>query len=179
MTAKKTKKSTKNTTKPASRKKAPATKRARKSKVEMVSYSIRMTIPTGQYANIQPEIIVKGGSLEEAHTYVAPHMNKLWKDYFMISERKTEVVVKPAPVKPAPVKPEPVKPEPVVEESSSPISETALVRATQAIQSCKSPEALDLIIKQVGASTKLEEEQKKSLLPLLDEKSAELHTKNK
>jgi len=113
----------------------------------------------------------------------------LWKDYFMISERKTEVVVKPAPVKPAPVKPEPVKPEPVkpepvkpepvVEESSSPISETALVRATQAIQSCKSPEALDLIIKQVGASTKLEEEQKKSLLPLLDEKSAELHTKNK
>lgn len=54
----------------------------------MVSYSIKMVIPTGDYANIQPEIIVKGGTLEEAHLYIAHHMNKLWKEYYLISQRK-------------------------------------------------------------------------------------------
>ena len=54
-----------------------------------------MVIPTGQYANIQPEIIVKGGTVEEAHDYIAPHMNKLWKEYYLINERRPEEPKKP------------------------------------------------------------------------------------
>lgn len=144
------------------------TKKVTKPKVELVSYSIRMVIPTGQYANIQPEIVVKSNDLEEAHAYVAPHMNKLWKEYFMISERKVE----PTPSKTVPV--QPVTPaQPVVE--ASPVSDVAFTKATQAIQSCLSADALDLIIKQIGVSTKLTDENKKALLPLIEDKSKELN----
>ena len=137
---------------------------APQNEVEMISYAIKMTIPTGQYANIIPEIVVKAGNPEEAHAYIAPHMNKLWKEYFMISERKKDVV---KPVQP--------KPEVAPVEEASPVSDVALVKATQAIQSCMSTEALDLIIKQIGVSVKLTEENKKSLLPLIETKSKELN----
>lgn len=137
-------------------------------KVEMISYSMRMVIPTGQYANIQPEIVVKAGTLEDAHAYIAPHMNKLWKEYFMVSERKQEVQ-KPAPQH----SPQPAS-EPAPQESS-PVSDVALVKATQAIESCMSSEALNLIIKQIGVSTKLTDENKKQLLPLVEAKSKELN----
>jgi len=143
---------------------------AKKPVVEMVSYSVRMVIPTAQYANIQPEIIVKGGTPEEAHAFLAPHMNKLWKEYFMISERpkaepaKTVYKKDPAPETPAPVV-----------QVASPIADVALLKATQAIQSCLSSEALDLIIKQIGASVKLTAENKASLLPVIEEKSKELN----
>ena len=36
---------------------------APKSKPELISYSMKMVIPTGQYANIQPEIVVKAGTV--------------------------------------------------------------------------------------------------------------------
>jgi len=161
---------TKKTTKKTTTKKKVTPK---KDAVEMISYSIKMTIPTGQYANIQPEIVVKAGTPEAAHKYVAPHMNKLWKEYFMISDRKETVVEKPKTTPKA----EPTA-EPKSEEvESSPISDTALVKATQAIQSCKSSDALDLIIKQIGVSTKLTDEHKESLLPLVEEKSKELNPK--
>ena len=91
------------------RKRNAAKKLASQNEPEMVSYGMKMTIPTGQYANIQPEIVVKAGSPEEAHKYIAPHMNKLWKEYFMISERKTDVAK--APVTKAPVTKAPVKAE--------------------------------------------------------------------
>ena len=48
----------------------------KKMKVEMVSYSIKMVIPTGAYANIQPEIVVRAGTVEDAHDFIAPHINK-------------------------------------------------------------------------------------------------------
>ena len=64
------------------------TKKVKKEKVikpavTMISYSIKMVIPTGQYANIQPEIVVSAGTPEEAERFIAPHMNKLWKEYYM------------------------------------------------------------------------------------------------
>lgn len=159
-------------------KKAPAKKKVAKKepKIEMVSYSIKMTIPTGQYANIIPEIVVKAGTPDEAHQYIAPHMNKLWKEYFMISERKTEVV-KPVAKVETPVAPTPTA-EPVntpAPAEASPVSDVALVKATQAIESCLSTEALDLIIKQIGVSTKLTDENKQSLLPIVEAKSKKLN----
>ena len=66
-----------------------------KPKVELISYSMKMVIPTGNYANIQPEIVVKAGTVEEAHDYIAPHFNKLWKEYYLCNERR------PEPVKPS------------------------------------------------------------------------------
>ena len=165
------------------RKKNAAKKLATQNQPEMISYGMKMTIPTGQYANIIPEIVVKAGTPDEAHKYIAPHMNKLWKEYFMISERKPEVV-KPVAPKPPVVTPTPVvevapvvtpevESEPVRDES--PVADVALVKATQAIQSCLSTEALDLIIRQIGVSTKLTDENKKSLLPIVEAKSTELN----
>ena len=48
----------------------------KKPKVTLISYAMKMVIPTGNYSNIQPEIIVKAGTIEEAHSFIAPHMNK-------------------------------------------------------------------------------------------------------
>ena len=145
---------------------------------EMVSYSMKMVIPTGEYANIQPEIVVKAGTMDEAHQFIAPHMNKIWKEYFNISKRREEPVTKPvvsrpvatvATTPPAPVTPEPVTP-------PSPVSSVALTKATQAIQSCLSIEAFNLIVAQIKASVKLTDDDKLSLAPLLMEKEAELGT---
>jgi hypothetical protein len=129
-------------------------------KVELISYSMKMVIPTGNYANIQPEIIVKAGTVEEAHDYIAPHFNKLWKEYYLCSERR------PEPVKPSPE----TTPQP-------PASSVAFTKASQAITSCLSLEALDIISKQIGASVKLTEEDKNKLVNPLAIKFAELNGK--
>ncbi len=145
--------------------------------VEMISYSIRMTIPTGAYANIIPEIIVKAGTVEEAEAYVIPHMNKLWKEYFMCSERLNQ------PAKLAEKAPEAPKMPPVVENPApvvadeavpAPASAVALNKATQAIASCMSKEALALIEAQVEKSVKLNDENKVALRVLLTEKMKDL-----
>ena len=167
------------TKKKATKKRAPA-----KPKVEMVSYEMGMTIPTGQYANIMPRVIVKGGTMEEAHDFIAPHMNKLWKEYYLINERKVvpptpkpEPVATPAPapvVAPAPTPAPTQEPEvgtpvaPVAE--ASPVSSVAMTKATQAIQSCTSNDALNLIIDQIEKSVKLTNADKDLLLPMASEK---------
>lgn len=140
-------------------KKEPVAKapKALKPKIELVTYSMRMVIPTGQYANVQPEIVVKGGSIEEAHDFIAPHMNKLWKEYYLISERR------PAPAAPAKAP------------DIAPASDVAYLKAHQAIQSCMSQEALNLIAHQVSVSTKLAQADKELLIPAISKKSDELH----
>jgi hypothetical protein len=146
-----------------------------KPKVELVSYSMKMVIPTGNYANIQPEIVVKAGTVEEAHDYIAPHFNKLWKEYYLVSERR------PEPVKPQypPVQANPTSTAtnatPSTPEGSTPVSSVAFTKASQAIASCLSIEALDIIANQIGVSVKLTEEDKGKLVPLLEVKSKELN----
>ena len=142
---------------------------APKIKPELVSYSMKMVIPTGQYANIQPEIVVKAGTVEEAHDYIAPHFNKLWKEYFMCSERRPE----PKPVAPVAPAPTPVVTPEKVEDS--PVSSVAFTKASQAIISCLSLEALEIIRKQIGVSVKLTDEDKVALVPLLESKLKELN----
>lgn len=73
-------------------------KKVKVPKIKLVSYSMKMTIPTGQYANIIPEIVIKAESVEQAHDFIAPHMNKLWKEYYMVSERRP--ADKPEPIGP-------------------------------------------------------------------------------
>ena len=183
-------------------KKAPVKKVVKASVVEMVSYAMKMVIPTGQYANIQPEIVVKAGDPEVAHKFLAKHMNKLWKEYYLVNERRPEpspvaltpppVVVSPTPAQKAaagqPVVTATTPPKveattttapPVLEPlvvPEPPPSSVALVKATQAIESCMSNEALELIMAQVEKSVKLTEEDKTQLIPLLAEKSKLLNT---
>lgn len=147
-------------------------KKVTKNKVEMVSYSIKMTIPTGQYANIIPEIVVTAGTIEEAHDYIAPHMNKLWKEYYMISERPTSVPkTTPEPIN-VPVTPE-VKVTPQI--PVAPITAVAFTKASQAISSCLSQQALDLIMNQIKLSVKLDEKEKDKLYVLVINKQKELN----
>jgi hypothetical protein len=55
-----------------------------------------------------------------------------------------------------------------------PTSSVALIKATKAIESCLSVDALDIIDKQVANSVKLTDEDKAALLPLMEKKYAEL-----
>ena len=186
---------------------------------EMISYSIKMVIPTGQYANIQPEIVVKSSSVEDAHDFIAPHMNKLWKEYYLINERRPEPIKVPVakPFVPIPgsecstmpaeinttvttapksaylVDPKPLtsdtKPMTVEEICEAtggkvveidgvpvtpPASSVALLKATQAIESCLSMDALEIIGAQVEKSVKLTHEDKETLQPLLIERAKKL-----
>jgi hypothetical protein len=88
----------------------------------------------------------------------------LWKEYFMINERRIEVAPVVTPVQPQPV----IVPE-------SPVSSVAFTKASQAIASCLSREALDLIINQVAASVKLTDDDKVKLNPVLEAKFNELN----
>ena len=168
---------------------------AKENKPEMISYEMKMVIPTGQYANIQPCIIVKGGSIEEAHDFVAPHMNKLWKEYFMISERPTKITPPnivitdtlkngfkaetPTPVAPEAPKITPEQPDGPITPPPAPASAVASNKATQAVASCMSREALDLIATQVEKSVKLDENDKIVLRKMIAEKVKDFDEKSK
>ena len=156
-------------------KSTPVKRKAPVKKPEIISYSIRMVIPTVAYGNIQPEIVVKANSLEEAHDFIVPHMNKLWKEYYLVDGKRPAATPKVTLTKP---KDSMEKVIPTLEEmksdKSSPISSVALVKATQAINSCRSMEAYELIVNQVRISVKLTDEDKQSLRPILKDKYLEL-----
>lgn len=146
------------TAKTKKEKKSLAKPVANDKKVELISYSMKMVIPTGNYANIQPEIVVKAGTVEEAHDYIAPHFNKLWKEYYLVSERR----------------PEPVAPQPAQAQTAPqpPASSVAFTKASQAITSCLSHKALEIIKHQIEVSVKLTPEDKEKLQPLIVDRIA-------
>jgi hypothetical protein len=144
-------------------------KEATEGKVELVSYSMKMVIPTGQYANIQLEIIVKATSVEAAERYMAPHFQKLWKDYFMCTERRPAPVVTARQATPIDMA--------IINGDTNPVSTVALIKATQAIESAKSIEAMHMISDRILASVKLTNEEKKELLPKWQARLAELNLK--
>lgn len=140
-----------------------------KKEPKMVSYSLKMTIPTGPYANIIPEIVVNADNMEQAYLFIAPHLNKLWKEYYMISERVNKPIA-PQDVKMLPNEQQIVSNSQVTE---SPINSVAFNRATQAINSCTNKEALDLIADRVEKSVKLTPEDKDILKPIIKDKYGE------
>lgn len=153
-----------------------------KKDVVLVSYSMKMTIPTGQYANIIPEILVKAGTVEDAHDFIAPHMNKLWKEYFMINERprpteKMTVTPTPSDISVTVPKTAMDSGTTTINEVKSPVESVALTKATQAVNSCVSKEALDMIKTQIDKSVKLNSGDKSALLKLVETKSTELNGK--
>ena len=133
-----------------------------------------MVIPTGAYANIQPEITVEASNPEEAHDYIAKHMDKMWKEYFMVNERVVQEAPKVCPAVVAPEVSTQTGPTGPVSEAS-PTSNVAVIKATQAIESCMSLEALDLIKNQVELSVKLSKEEKPKLRFMIVERFNELN----
>ena len=142
--------------------------------VELVSYSIKAVIPTGSYANIQPEIIVKAKNLEEASAFVLPHIDMLYRKYapslLPVVDLKKEIA------KPTVITTGEIKPESFSENTGTTISVSApFMKAEQAIGSCLSPEALQLIESQISKSVKLNNEEKFALLKLVEIKATELN----
>jgi len=154
-----------------SKKKPVAKKKVVKKLPKIISYGIKMVIPTVAYGNIQPEVIVKANSLEKAHDFIVPHMNKLWKEYYLVDGKRPEVS---APIITKKEETPPVQSE---VETQSPVSSVALVKATKAIESCMGLEALDIIVQRVNDSTKLTPEDKETLQPLLTKRNEELNEK--
>jgi len=66
--------------------KAPAPKKekkvkAPKSTIELVQFSVKATIPVMTFGNIQPEVVVKASTIEEAKAYVMPIIEDLFNQY--------------------------------------------------------------------------------------------------
>lgn len=151
---------TKKTTQPESKIKKVIEK---KSRVELVSYTIKAVIPTGPYANIQPEINILASSLEEAKAFVLPHIDELYAKYLNISERKPEEP-----------KPSVVKTISQDSKQSSEISE-AFKMANMAISNSVSIPALELISKQINASKRLTDSEKADLQILAQKKGYDIN----
>lgn len=152
---------------------------AEKSSVVLLSYSIKAIIPTGPYANIQPEIIVEAGSINEAANYVFPHIDELFEKYLNISEQPkakvtvTEIKGKIVPVASTPVHTEPLEVTstavPAEEVKTLPLSEP-YIKASGAINSCLSIEALGLISNRIKVSDRLNDTEKINLGTLVEAK---------
>jgi len=146
----------------------------------LVSYKITATIRTGEYQNIVPEIMVEGGTIEEAREILTNEIDLIKVKYDpnvrrVVNQPATVKPVAPAPVPvtapapikpvaPAPVAPAPVAPVEVVTPKSAPF-----LAAEKIILAAKSPDAINLTEKQVEASTRLTDGEKETLLLMIIE----------
>ncbi len=47
----------------------------------MIKYKLKATIPSGSYANIQPEIELEGDDIVALHAEASAHIDKVWAEY--------------------------------------------------------------------------------------------------
>jgi hypothetical protein len=148
-------------------------------KYELLSYTVRATIPTGMYANIIPEITIKAATLEIAERAVMPHIEALFAKYREGDRapikkediKPGKVIVVPPVVLPPQHTPETMQPvvktgDVTPETTASTIVLTVpFTRAKTAIESCASLGALALIEEQVRVSPKLIDSEKQLLAP--------------
>ncbi len=151
-------------------------------KVYLVSYEMKAVIPTGMYANIQPCIIVEAETLEDAERVVMPHIERLFAKYregqgalnVKTVARQPEIVENPANPKEVTFIPsntvkelsnrQPDATQDVPVEVQQTITLTVpFTRASSAINSCMSLEALQLVADQVERSEKLIDSEKVDL----------------
>ncbi len=181
-------------------KKVTKTKAVKAPKVKLLTYTLKAVIPTGQYANIQPEITVRADTLEHAERVVMPYIETLFARYReagvlpiqtpmrpVVTPQNTPVGSKTtAPVAPtAPVAKAPVSaPVEAPKAAPAPVAPAAIVltvpftRAKGAIESCTSMAALKLVSDQVDKSTKLVEDEKVELRKLVAAKTTQLNVKS-
>lgn len=144
----------------------------------LVSYKITATIRTGEYQNIVPEIMVEGGTIEEARTILTQEIDTIRSKYDP-SVRRVVAPVQPKPVVPAPtttaapailVATNEQAPEP----APAPVLSTPFQTAEKVILAAKSNDALDMIEAQIKKSVKLNNVEKDTLLMMI----IDLHAKN-
>jgi hypothetical protein len=110
-------------------------------------FTIKATIPTGQYANIQPEMVLNDLSFEDIDNIVMPKIELMFEKYLNFNDRIGEQ----QKINNAPVVPEPSQ---------------AYQTAYNALISAKNPEAKTAIREQIKVSKKLKPEEIIKLLAL-------------
>ncbi|VDM15603.1 unnamed protein product [Wuchereria bancrofti] len=165
-----------------------AEKKPKAPKFKLVSYTVKAIIPTGMYANIQPEVTVEAESMEVAERAVMGHIEALFAKYRVDGPQAPQtprpVALAPAPVQKAqpqaPVAPvaTPTAPSAPVQTASAPVAPTPAPeapvapaitmsepfrRAKSAIDSCMSHDALKLVSDQIEKSVKLIDTEKVEL----------------
>jgi hypothetical protein len=142
-----------------------ATKKTKEITPKLVSFTMKAIIPTGVYANIQPEITVEAETLEQANNYVMPYIESLYAKYLNFNEKPIQpshkVCATPAPTAPAPVQPT----------TPSPAQSVSFIKATQAVNSCTTKEALSIVENQINVSNKLSNKEKAELLLIVESKT--------
>ena|SRR3990172_13275143 len=141
---------------------APTTPPTPSAPLVLVKYTLKAIIPTGPYANIQPEITVEGLTIDESKALILPHIDGLFKEYLNLSERMRPVVT----ISKTEPKPE-VKPVDIGQSEASKKAKTAL-------ETSNSLEALDLIADRIAKSEKLTPLEKLELNVPLSAKRAKL-----
>lgn len=153
-----------------------------KMKVKLISYTLKAVIPTGAYENLQPEITVEADTIENAYRFCIEHVEELRSKY---SINAPLVVGSQIEIPEGQLRR--TSTNPVLENtvgstetsSSATIPSPAFGKAKQAIDSCLTPEALDLIAQQIIKSVKLNELEKNSLLIIASNKVQEFNGTDK
>jgi len=126
----------------------------------LVKYTLKAVIPTGPYANIQPEITVEATTLEEADKLIKPYIDNLFTEYLNKSERQKPRVI---------VTERDMKKDDVIAEVNR---NEAYKKALTAVEQCGSLEALNMIEDRIKASVKLTAEEKFKLsIPVASKKA--------
>jgi len=175
--------------------------------VKLIRYSVKAVIPTGAYANIQPEIVVEANTLEEAEKFVMPYMEKIFAKYrepqvvssvsqspigayikLPKSVTTTASAVSKPPVNVATTSPaaelvtplagETCEMPPKEKKPTTPNTTVSFTRAFRAVMSCMTVEALDLIKNQIIKSVKLTDSEKAELAIVVEAKLTELKQSN-
>lgn len=124
-------------------------------KPNLVTFTLKAVIPTGSYANIQPEFTVEATTIEEARAVVEPHIEYMYKKYLNYTERVNQMQHSVAATPVVTPNIAPVVADDVVSE--------AFTFAENALKDAASEQAFTLIQNRIKVSTKLTEEEKQKL----------------
>lgn len=177
--------------------KAVSEPKEKKPKVKLVSYSVTAIIPTGNYSNIQTSVTVEAETMEIAERAVMPHIERMFAKYRDTNGQARTVVDEPVqfpgqatlPIVPVVIPTTPtVQPVAVTSGANMPVApivtptptqpNTVLAnvfdKASKAVSSCTSMDALTLVRKQISISEKLSDGEKSNLMSLCAEKEFQL-----
>ena len=159
-------------------------------KVKLVSYTMKAMIRIGEYESIEPEVTVEAETIKEAHDFVFGYISDLRRGYSINVERVT-VTGTPMPTPtPTPIQVQlplgnstasQTNADVVTLHSTTPQGKNspAFDKAKQAVMSCLTPEALNLIAEQIHKSVKLNDVEKSTLLEIATAKTEEFNGTDK
>ncbi len=131
----------------------------KKPTARLESFTFETVVSTGAYSNIKTIMSIKAETIEDAIELTRPHIRKLYQDYFLMTERRITEPKVDVQVNVVPIVKKELEPTKVVVDGAPTgmiveITE-AYKKASSAIDNAVTVEALELILGQVGKSTKL------------------------